>query len=29
LYNQYLDEKSSNAIGGFISALGIAAINRS
>jgi len=28
LYNQYLDEKSSNAIGGFITALGIAAINR-
>ena len=28
LYNQYLDEKSSNAIGSFITALGIAAINR-
>ena len=29
LYNQYLDEKSSNAIGGFIASLGIAAINAS
>ena len=27
MYNEYLDEKSSNAIGGFITALGIAAIN--